>query len=226
MADQGKWFKLWTTAAHDPDLCNLSLDDFARWTLFGCYLKTHGNEGAIILKSPAVAIQHLFRLTSFEDVIKTLRKFPSCLVIEKQENYDTCETIVNVSWKNWHKYQGDVSTTRTQDFRDRERSKKRREEKRGEQKRREVKTPSISPPQTDDEWLDDLQKELAYKHLNILVEYSKAVNWYKANRKKLTRKKFVNWINRQDSPMANGNVEPKGWKGLRELMAEDEHGQR
>src|SRR3989304_6152508 len=35
MADQGLWFKLWCSAATDPDLQNLSNADFARWAKFG-----------------------------------------------------------------------------------------------------------------------------------------------------------------------------------------------
>ena len=34
---------------HDPDLSNLSLEDFARWALLGTYIKAHGTAGTLRL---------------------------------------------------------------------------------------------------------------------------------------------------------------------------------
>src|SRR3990167_3302543 len=142
MADQGRWFKLWVTAAYDPDLGSLSLEDFARWCLFGVYLKTHGTEGSVSLSDPALPVQNLFRVSSFECVLSVLRKFPNCAL-----HPVTNSTVsYKVEWANWLKYQGDFSSDRVKRHREKvrevKRSKRRREEKRGEEKKR----PPSSPP--------------------------------------------------------------------------------
>lgn len=137
MADQNVWFKLWVGADDDPDLGNLSLDDFARWCRFGMYLKKHGSSGVIELKPPCLPLQQKFRLSSFDDVINVIRKFPNCNV--------TGVTNATVTWNNWQRYQGDNSTERTRRWRERVTPKKRREEIRRDKIRREEnKEPAYS----------------------------------------------------------------------------------
>ena len=127
MADQGRWFKLWLTAEDDPDLGNLSLENFARWCKLGMYIKAHGTEGTLKVNAPAMPLQHKFRCNSFENVCEILKHFPNCAVT-------TDVTSVTVTWQNWKKYQGDNSSERVARFRSRVTvdvtPKKRREEKR------------------------------------------------------------------------------------------------
>ena len=139
MADQGRWFKLWTTAPYDPKLADLSLEDFARWCLFGTYLKTHGENGSITIKAPGKSVKDLFRVETFEEVIKVLARFPNCDVEEVPIAVTITDRHIIVRWRNWHKYQVDSSSDRMVGWRQKQRegvtSKKRREEKRGEEKR-------------------------------------------------------------------------------------------
>ena len=139
MADQGQWFKLWVGADDDPDLGNLSLEDFGRWCRLGIYLKKHGTNGTVSIKDPALPLQQRFRVESFEAVLEVLARFPNCTanaVREERTNSTvSLETILTVSLDNWAKYQGDFSTYRTRKFRQMKRSKRRREERREEEKR-------------------------------------------------------------------------------------------
>ena len=137
MADQGRWFKLWVTADDDPDLSCLSLEDFARWCLFGIYLKKHGTDGVVTIHDPCPALVSRFRSRDYADAVDTIRKFPNCAV--------TGETKLTVTWRNWSKYQGDFSTDRVARFRQRVTDKKRREEKRREEKRGESKDVGTEP---------------------------------------------------------------------------------
>lgn len=143
MADQGQWFKLWVGADDDPDLGNLSLEDFGRWCRFGIYLKKHGRGGQVVIKEPALPLQQRFRVSSFEEVVSLLKRFPNCHVTEMQDSNVSTETTLTVSFSNWLKYQGDYSTARVRKFREMKRSKRRGEERRGEEKRTE--TPMESP---------------------------------------------------------------------------------
>lgn len=80
MADNGMWFKLWIGAEDDPDLGNLSLENFARWCKFGLYMKKHGTGGTVVLKAPCFPLQYKFRVDSFQAVIDTIKSFPNCLI--------------------------------------------------------------------------------------------------------------------------------------------------
>jgi len=52
------------------------------------------------------------------------------------------------------------------------------------------------PAQTDEEWLAGLQTVLAYEHLNVAAQYSRAKVWCETNHRQCTRKFFTNWLNR------------------------------
>lgn len=228
MADNGRWFKLWITAPYDPHLSNLSLDDFARWCLFGIYLKTHGNNGVIELTSPATAIQQLFRVQNYDDVMQVIQRFPSC-------NFTvTSVTTATVTWCNWLKYQGDFSGDRVRKFRDVKRTKKRGEEKRREEIRKEEKEedkkeekhcgPKVKPSSTsaakmpDSEWLDNLKQNPAYKRIDVETLYNKMLAWCELKGKKPTKARLLNWLNREEVPL-NGQK-----KSAWEQIMEDEYG--
>lgn len=120
MADQGRWFKLWISALSDPDLRNLSLEDFGRWCAFGAYLKLHGDEGRLTVKVPAVALQELFRVPSFEAVCKVLDAFPNCRVNTPRVT-GQIPLHMKVEWLNWQKYQVDDSSDRVRRWREKQR---------------------------------------------------------------------------------------------------------
>ena len=137
MADQGRWFKLWITANTDPDLENLSLENFGRWCRFGAFLKAHGTRGTIKISPPGKALCNLFRVQTFDEVLVILRLFPNTEI-----RYGKDTVTVEVTWRNWLKYQEDTTAASRNKKARALRSKKRGEEKRGEEKR--SKSP-ISP---------------------------------------------------------------------------------
>jgi len=122
MGDAGRWWKLWTTAPTDEKLADLSLEDFARWCLFGIYLKTHGTQGTIVLSPPCKTLCDWFRVRDFAGVLSVIAQFPNCTV--------TGVTTVTVTSRNWSKYQGDFSGDRVRKYRAHVTAKKRREERR------------------------------------------------------------------------------------------------
>lgn len=71
--------------------------------------------------------------------------------------------------------------------------------------------PRLSQPSDcDGAYLVDLQKREAYSALNVRVVYSKMVVWCEQNHKQPTRKRLLNWLNREDRPMTGGlNGKPK-----------------
>lgn len=113
LADQGRWFKLWASAVSDPDLRALSLEDFGRWCAFGVYLKIHGRDGHLDIRTPGLPLQELLRLPTFEMVVNVLRSFPHCRVTPVTNTPVT----IHVEWENWKRYQGDYSGDRVRHWR-------------------------------------------------------------------------------------------------------------
>lgn len=159
MGDQGQWFKLWVGADDDPDLGNLSLEDFGRWCRLGIYLKKHGTNGTVSIKTPALPLQQRFRVTTYEAVKNVLTNFPNCNVEEMHNSTVSPETTLTVTWRNWSKYQGDYSTFRVRKLREMKRSKRRREEKRREERRNNKSSnedsssrPEMTPQEFVESW--------------------------------------------------------------------------
>lgn len=59
----------------------------------------------------------------------------------------------------------------------------------------------------DDLYIQLLEREPAYAHLNVRHEWGKMSAWCRANGKVPGRKRFVNWLNRCDQPM-KVNIQP------------------
>ena len=200
MADQGVWFKLWISALADPDLANLSLEDFARWAILGTYIKAHGTDGMLRLTAPARALSGLLQVGDFVALQEVFLRLPNVRV-EKDNSTVSCETILTVSLRNWAKYQGDYSTFRVRKMREMKRSKRRGEEKRGEEKEKKQKRAVLA----DGQFLNALKANPAYQGINIDVEMGKLDAWLltpKGRGKQKTRQRVVNWLNRTDRPMA------------------------
>ncbi len=58
-------------------------------------------------------------------------------------------------------------------------------------------------PATLQEWLEELKKDETYKGIDVKREFGKMSNWCKTHRVNATRRRFVNWLNRVDRPIAN-----------------------
>jgi len=194
VADQGQWFKLWVGADDDPDLGNLSNEDFGRWCKLGTYLKKHGTNGQITMPAPAIPLQNRFRVVTYKDVLNVLKLFPNCVTEEMHNSSVSGETTLTVTWCNWSKYQGDFSTARVRKMRQMKRSKRRGEEKRGEEtkKRREMPSPHNS------EWLETLKTKPAYQGIDIERELSKCLAWFETKNVEVSRQRFLGWLNRAE----------------------------
>ncbi len=69
--------------------------------------------------------------------------------------------------------------------------------------------------------LESLKADPAYAGIDVEREHSRALVWCKAHSKILTTRRFINWLNRCDKPLASsgtkpavkaGPTEPNGWK--------------
>ena len=73
-----------------------------------------------------------------------------------------------------------------------------------------------APPRkklTDEEWLESLKSNIAYANLDILKIKGKCEAWCNNKGKVFTRARFLNWLNREETPIGvNNNGKPSGYR--------------
>jgi hypothetical protein len=143
MADNGRWFKLWVTSITDNTLASLPNELWAVWGKLGAYIKCHGQDGEISLKSPEKMLCSIMQCDDFNMLINAIKCFPNVSVT----SVTNATVTYKVKYENWLKYQGDFSGDRVKKYRAKKRKsvtpKKRREEKREEEKRKEEEIPTF-----------------------------------------------------------------------------------
>jgi hypothetical protein len=152
MSDQGRWFKLHGNCLSDQHLEELELEQFARWVRMGVYLKVHGTNGTVTLARPCNGLKRILRVNTLPELLQTLRSFPNCKV-EENDRY------IIVTFDNWLRYQGDMSTERVRKWRsdgtnrnkELERAKNRTEQNRSRKERPPV-VPRPTPNGFDRFW--------------------------------------------------------------------------
>jgi hypothetical protein len=70
-------------------------------------------------------------------------------------------------------------------------------EKEKEKEREKEKSKSL----TDEDWLSSLAEKPVYSGLDVNTLYEKMLVWCENNGKKPTRRRFVNWLNREERPL-------------------------
>lgn len=76
---------------------------------------------------------------------------------------------------------------------------------------RPAKRAAKAAPTPDLEWLAGLSVDPAYLGIDVGHQHAKAVRWCSENRKHITRRFFINWLNRCDRPMAAASGTKREW---------------
>jgi len=138
MADQKKWFKVWTSIVSDDDFDPsrvTGLLSLGRFCILGAYTALHGERGVVDIMPDT-----LFRILQTQS-IDELREDLALKNVTFEERKNRHGKIT-VTWAKWIKYQEDS----TQAERARaSRSKRRGEEMRGDEKRGEEKKDAEAP---------------------------------------------------------------------------------
>src|SRR6516165_3084329 len=57
---------------------------------------------------------------------------------------------------------------------------------------------------SESQWIEELTRDSAYEGIDVRREHAKALRWGKENKVQMTRRRFVNWLNRADRKMNAG----------------------
>ncbi len=58
--------------------------------------------------------------------------------------------------------------------------------------------------ESEGDWIEGLKTDEAYKCIDVPLEHAKALRWAKENKVVMTRRRFVNWLNRADKKLEGG----------------------
>jgi hypothetical protein len=187
MADNKRWFKVWTSILSDPGLQVIPLEDWGRWIKLMALTAMHGENGNV-----TVPVTYLQQQLCIKDLM--------CVALPNIE-IESDDVTVTVTIKNWAKYQAfSESYERVQKFREKQKAvtvtnvtnplpdKIRRDKKRIEKKLLK-------------DILSEHEKTFcdAYPGINLQNETAKAQAWLDSNpkNKKSNLKRFLNnWFNR------------------------------
>ncbi|MCI0447846.1 hypothetical protein L0152_32105 [bacterium] len=110
MADQKRWWKMWTSILTDDAILSLPLDDRWRWVALGCYITEHGERGRLVISPKSHALAFIFCVSS-DEVLSVLKRLPNITVdsVKNSTNEEGKNRDANicVTFVNWHKYQID-----------------------------------------------------------------------------------------------------------------------
>ena len=75
-----------------------------------------------------------------------------------------------------------------------------------------------APKQTDEEWLLSVKENIAYQHINIDVEISKAQLWAANKNRKCSRGFLLNWFNKIEAPLTPDGAQQQRPRSYREQV--------
>lgn len=164
MADQKRWFKVWTSILIDPDFQSLSLEDTGRWMILMAVVASSGTNG--VLRIPN--LDYLARLLRCDE--KAVKNITLRLPNTNLEEGKIDNGSLTLSFNKWFTYQ--VDSTGYERVK-RSRYKRRREEKRLDKKRREVYPKDFSVSESiknlarKNQWPDPLSEVEKFRDFHI-----------------------------------------------------------
>lgn len=168
MADQKRWFKVWTSVVSDDDFDTTragGLVSLGRFSMLGAYTALHGEKGVLEIMPDT-----LLKLTQAGtlDELKSDLAFKNVVFSEGQNRHGK----ISVTWQKWRKYQEDHTAKERQASRRKRREEKIREDERrkDENNRKNHRNDSFFPePESDSgikafpdewKWLEELIRKV------------------------------------------------------------------
>jgi len=84
MADQKRWFKVWTSITANAHFAEMSLEDIGRWVLLGAAMALDGDNGCLEVPSRGTELCRLLRVPTRSEALATLMRWPSVYVSDER----------------------------------------------------------------------------------------------------------------------------------------------
>ena len=167
MADQKRWFKVWTSLLVDMDF--MSAEMVGHWLRLGCRIALVGDGGTVKFEFGLRHVAKFLNLldNSEEHVREVLKTLPGITFQEGFEEGKNRDGELTVTMTNWHYYQVDrTGAERMKTLRSKRRGEERRGDKRRGEKNKEPQAAfrdGANPEQDVRKWPDP---ELLFKKYN------------------------------------------------------------
>lgn len=207
-----KWFKHHTDSLDDPFIVAL-MDKFghtgyvAWFGLIEIIAKENGNEVTGKLSVSPIYLRRKLRTS----------------LAKLQQVFDFCQTSARLSvtfcperWDFHFPKIAEIKDNYTKDLQGAGKKPSNHKEVEKEEEKEKKKRKKKAPPpsqMSDEEWLEYVKANPAYAGLDIKHVKAKMEVWCKTNGKKPTRRRLLNWLNREDKPMKPGGGNGKGRQG-------------
>jgi hypothetical protein len=211
-----KWFRFWNDTINDVKILQLTDYEYRMWTYLLSYAsETDCTSGHFQVTFKLLSLHFHQRFNLFSRAIETFQNVG--LITVDEDGYITIT--------NWTKrqFKSDNAYERVKKFR--EVNAKRNVSVTAPETDTETDTEKKkkkAPPKvkmTDEEWLNSLKSNTAYANLDIPRIKGKCEAWCALHGKVFTRKRFLNWLNREDAPM-KARTYPAGERDVREYKPE------
>lgn len=126
MADNGRWFKVWTSILADPDFQGLTREQRGDWVTFGALTKSAGDRGVLVTHGRGVDAVARTLQCEVGDLVARLNALPNVHATCTNRDNGSDVVTLTVRWANWRKYQEDATVA--------QRVKALRSKRRGEEK--------------------------------------------------------------------------------------------
>jgi hypothetical protein len=210
------WIKLNRKLLQSPCFQNRELLQLWIWLLLTVNHENGkclvGNQVVDVLPGQTVTGRHKMEAATGLNRSK-IERLLKVLEIEQQIEQQTFTKYRIITITNWNRYQHCEQQIEQQVSNKRATSEHKQECKEGKEgKEEDLKRVGIASDKpkrtsaqkmTDEEWITSLKANPAYQGLNIEVLQSKMEAWCNLKGKKPTRARLLNWLNREDKPMAS-----------------------
>lgn len=198
-----RWVKVWHELIGDHQFQDQPLEQLGRYYNLLVYTSAYGDNGCLKINAPARTLVTLLQCENYDDLYNNISKLRN-VQVAKNDNAE-----FSVTFSRWSKYQKDSTGyervkrhRKRQSVTPQEEEKEKEEDKDKEKKKKKVSTANMP----EDEWIALLEGNAAYQGIDIRKLKAKMEAWCVTNGKQPTRKRLLNWLNREDKPL---QTEPK-----------------
>lgn len=165
-------------------------------------------KGAAILLKPGQLITSRDSLSKKTGVnTSKIERVLKWMQIEQQIEQESSSVSRLITILNWDRYQSieqvsehESDTKRTPNEHQTDTNKNVKKDKNVRSKIVVEANGSLQP--ADQQWLEDLIKDSAYHGLDVPREFRKCLNWCNAKKVAISRRRFINWLNKAEAPLS------------------------
>ena len=107
MADQKKWFKVWTSILSNGNFAEMSLEDIGRWTLLGAAIALDGDSGSLLVPGEGKELCRILRVENLDEAKRAIERITSAVW---EQSFPQGRGKLSTGQKSFPQDRGELST--------------------------------------------------------------------------------------------------------------------